>query len=83
MRTAANETRFANIIAATFYRDAASRGMHSSVIYVGRYRLNEAAQGAPMRCIPHESFVTSDNFHGIRIARGDHLIGTRIATGLS
>lgn len=33
-----------------------------------------------MRCVT-EDFVASDNFHGTRIARGDYLIGTRIASG--
>ena len=31
----------------------------------------------------HVVFVASDIFHGIRIARGDHLIGTEIASGTS
>ena len=32
-----------------------------------------------MRCAT-EDFVASDNFYGTRIARGDYLIGTRIAS---
>lgn len=42
--------------------------------------LDDSPETKRLKELVCEDFVASDNFHGTRIARGDYLIGTRIAS---